>query len=340
MNRIHHILFVLIGLFIIISCSRDLNFNLPKVNPLLSIQSFIDSDNEFELFVTMARPLIDQNIKMNRMCQVNIFDNDLFFTNLKLDPSKFIQGQDTQRLLKFIPDSELLFSEGKEYMVEVQYPEFESITGKTVKPKAVKINDVALRQFTGHMPNWYYNTPSKPYSDYGQPNEQDTSLLEFTITFTDPAESSEYYRVGINLITNQGTNRIFDRRLQYAINDIPDPCYMIFNYKTLNPLYSGWVNPATYEILWNDKGFNGENHSFKILVPSSTIIPIGTKFVISLYTLSEDYYKYMIDKWKYSKTENDPFAEPVRLYSNISNGCGIFAFSSLNVDTIIFPKSK
>ena len=319
----------------IFSCSQDLKFALPEIDPLLSIQSFVDPDNGFKLTVTMARPIQEQNIQMDRDCQVDIYENDLFFTSLNLDSSRFIQSPDTQQLLRFYLDPNVLFSENKEYKVEVKYPGFETVIAKTIKPNAVKIKRVSFRHLTGEMPDWYYNTPSKLHSDdHSDIIKRDTSLIEFTITFDDPIETTNFYRFGVKLITKGSVpNPYFDRKIQYASLADPDPPFMQVIYMPDYPFYSGWTNPRIYEILYNDINSSGKEQSLKILVPSGGG---GGKYVIYLYTMSEDYYKYMLDRWKYFKTENDPFAEPIKFYSNSNNGCGIFAFSSMDTDTIQF----
>lgn len=321
------------------SCSEDLKFSLPEIGPLLAIQSFVDPDNDFGLIVTMARPLQEPNIQMDRNCQVDIYENDLFFTRLNLDSSKFIQSTDKQRFLRFFTDPSVLFSENKEYKVEVKYPGFEPVIAKSIKPKAVKIKEITYRYFVGEMPTWYYETPSKSSSDdYTGQIKRDTSLIEFTITFDDPIETLNFYRIGVNLITRPRPLPFdyFERRLQYASLTSPDPCFMKFKYITKHPIYSGWQNPTTFEMLFNDQSSNGKEQTIKILVPGSEVISSGIKYLITLYTINEDYYKYMVDRWKYIKTENDPFAEPIKFYSNLSNGCGIFAISSIDIDTLQF----
>lgn len=314
------------------SCSEDIKFTLPEIEPLLSVQSFVDPDNDFGLMVTMARPLQEPNIQLDRNCQVDIYENGLFFTRLNLDSSEFNRSTDKQRFLKFLADPSVLFSESKEYKIEVKYPEFEIVTAKSIKPEAVKIKEITHRYFVGEMPDWYYETPSKSSSDA----KRDTSLIEFTIKFDDPSKTSNFYRVGVNLITRPRPLPFdyFERRLQYASLTSADPCFMKFTYLTEHPLYSGWTNPTTYELLFNDKISNGKEQTLKILIPGSAVISPGTKYLITLYTINEDYYKYMVDRWKFIKTENDPFAEPIKMYSNLSNGCGIFAFSSVDIDTL------
>lgn len=326
-----------IALAICISCSTDLKFDLPPVDPLLAIQSFVDPDNDFQLTVTMAKPIQEENnIQMDRNCLVNIYENDLFFARLNLDSSRFIIGEDVQRFLRFYIDTGLVFSETKDYKVEIDYPGFEIVTASTIKPNSVKIRNISFKHVISEMPDWYYNTPS-----FNQSNQitRDTSLIEFKITFDDPFETMNYYRIGVKLLTeiyHAPLAPYFDRKIQYASLDYPDPCFMKVSYESDYPIYSGWGNPIIYDLLINDLKFNGKEQSINILVPGDTAKAKGAKYIIYLYTMSEDYYKYMLDRWRYFKTEDDPFAEPIKFYSNSSNNCGIFAISSMDVDTIQF----
>jgi len=117
---------------------------------------------------------------------------------------------------------------------------------------------------------------------------------------------------------------------------------MEYLYKSQAHRYSGTLKVSnwapitqwiTWELLWSDKSYNGSNHSFKIIAPRQVN---GTYYVVSLYSLSYDYYNYMIDRWKYYRVSDDPFSEPIRLHSNTSNGCGIFAMYSVDKDTLQF----
>lgn len=58
--------------------------------------------------------------------------------------------------------------------------------------------------------------------------------------------------------------------------------------------------------------------------------------VVSLLSLSEDYFKYKLSYDKYQQTEGDPFAQPVQVYSNVKNGFGIFGGNSVYSDSLFF----
>lgn len=320
---------------ILFSCSRDIKFDLPDVESLVVIHSFVDPDIKNQIIVTMARSVQKPTIQMSMDCQVDLYENDIFLKRLDLDTMLYydLERHNLNSYLGFKIDSNPVFSEGNIYKVEVNYAGYETVSAETIMPETPVIKDITTRHFAGEMPDWYYNTPWKLLPQYtGDLMERDTSLIEFTVTFDDPAGIDNFYRIGVNLISTLPWPRnLFNRRIQYAVTSDPDPCFMRYEYYSYYPLHSGWSNPTTYEILWNDKYFDGEENPIKILVPSG-----GRKYVISLYSLSEDYYKYMVSEWKYYKIENDPFAEPVRFHDNTSNGCGIFALSAVDIDTIVF----
>lgn len=332
-TRRARILCIPLAIAFLASCSTDITFDLPQVDPILSVNSIVDPDDDFKLIVTMARPVLEENIQMDINCQVNIYENGDYFAQLKLDSSDYRPGK-IPRLLKFSPDTKLNFSEGEEYKIEINYPGFEPLIAKTIKPNAVKINNISTRHFTGEMPDWYYKTPGRSLPDISGKGKIDTSLVEFTITFDDPYESMNFYRIGVKcLYKGDSRSPYFDHKIQYASYTFPDPCFMKVIFESD---YSSYMNNHLfYEILYNDTNTNGKEQSIKILVPDSEVGECK-KCVIYLYTLSEDYYKYMLDMWKYSKTKDDPFAEPMKFFSNSNNGCGIFAFSSIDTDTVQF----
>ena len=238
-------------------------------------------------------------------------------------------------------DSSVVLSDGKEYTIKVNYPGYETVTGKDTKPNTVKIKELSWRYLTGEWPEWFFDTPAYRIRHMGETRKGDP-LIEITVVIDDPPDIENFYRIGLNGIDLSSTYLDRDCRMQYAIYSDPDPPYMTYRYKSKAHRFSGslkgyniapitqWI---TWELLWSDKSFNGRSHSFKIIAPP---LSDGTYYVVSLYTLSYDYYNYMIDRWKYYKVSDDPFSEPIRLHSNTSNGCGIFALYSVDKDTLQF----
>jgi len=264
------------------------------------------------------------------------------YKSLTLDTPAILSGTiSTKGYLDFPVDSSVVLSDGKEYTIKVNYPGFETVTGRDTKPNTVKIKELSWRYLTGEWPEWFFDTPAYRISLMGETRKGDL-LIEITIVIDDPPDIENFYRIGLNGIDLSSTYLDRDCRMQYAIYSDPDPPYMAYRYKSKAHRFSGtlkgyniapitqWI---TWELLWSDKSFNGSSHSFKIIAPHPGD---GTYYVVSLYTLSYNYFNYMIDRWKYYKVSDDPFSEPIRLHSNTSNGCGIFAMYSVDKDSLQF----
>jgi Domain of unknown function (DUF4249) len=79
-------------------------------------------------------------------------------------------------------------------------------------------------------------------------------------------------------------------------------------------------------LVFTDQDFNGQNKELDVLLNSylelKTQIP--STITIELLTINEDCYKYILTYPKQVGLSQDPFSEPVNIYSNIENGLGIF----------------
>jgi hypothetical protein len=50
--------------------------------------------------------------------------------------------------------------------------------------------------------------------------------------------------------------------------------------------------------------------------------------MFSLHHVSASFYQYSLSARRYDDAEDNPFAEPVILYSNVKNGYGVFSMGS------------
>lgn len=99
-----------------------------------------------------------------------------------------------------------------------------------------------------------------------------------------------------------------------------------------------WINPYFFESdeLLSDKLFNGSTASAtgKLYAYGSGDTHQGEVVTVDLLSVSEEYFKYQ--KILSTYTYDDPFSEPVQLYSNIEGGgLGIFASYSTTVKEFI-----
>ena len=97
--------------------------------------------------------------------------------------------------------------------------------------------------------------------------------------------------------------------------------------------------PSPYTQTENDILFNGQTKSLEISLPNEdnywneagyiwSYRNIGLRFY--LHNISQDYYYYRRSLELYNQSSDNPFAQPVQVYSNIENGFGIFAGAQVN----------
>jgi hypothetical protein len=83
--------------------------------------------------------------------------------------------------------------------------------------------------------------------------------------------------------------------------------------------YSAGMGPVFLSI--GDWNFQGQK---KRLVIRLNADPVGA-WTVRMRTLSDEYAQYRATSLLQQNTHEDPFAEPVQVFNNISNGVGIFA---------------
>jgi hypothetical protein len=89
-------------------------------------------------------------------------------------------------------------------------------------------------------------------------------------------------------------------------------------------------DPAFYQALFRDDGFDGQPRTFDLEIaydaPSDSAgTSVRRAFALLLVSLSEDLYRYAETAPQQVLFGENPFAEPLRVHSNLSNGYGIFA---------------
>jgi hypothetical protein len=88
------------------------------------------------------------------------------------------------------------------------------------------------------------------------------------------------------------------------------------------------------EYFFSDNGFNGQTIDFKCTTSRYEGAEPGGYFVVQLKNLNVDLYKYYLSLRRYKDANGNPFAEPVQVYSNITDGFGIFGGTATYRDTI------
>jgi hypothetical protein len=195
---------------------------------------------------------------------------------------------------------------GENYEIKVSAPGFESINASCNVPVPVKISGA--------------NLISK-YPDDAAPDYADKVNLE--VYFTDPAESENYYEMALRTISKYPDNPEFFMESFDGVLNTEDPLFY-YSPDSFDPLEA---SAGSYPVLFSDEGMNGQ----EVRVKCSAIINRNPfpgserSFEVILRAVSADYYHYKTTKAFQRTTRNDPFGQPVQVYTNVENGFGIFA---------------
>jgi hypothetical protein len=351
-----YILFIiLIILNLCLSCESDTKFDQPQSDPVLAVLSSNDLDNFFQVRVTVAKPFGEKFYPVSADCNVKLYENGAIVAELKEDTSRLTNSEYIRDKAQnfperiYIKDPSLKLKEDQDYSIEVNVSGFPKLNAITSIPSPVRIKNISRAEINCAMPYWWYTSFDVEMLAF-DPTVQFYSkapYIEWSITFDDPQLTNNFYRIGVGyravLFKADTINSIIDSKLQYASATEQDPVYMYVINKPSEPIKSPKEKYYTYlirEMIFSDNNFNGQEYTIKIITPRPKDIQRSGdpndsfKYIISLYSLSEDYYKYWLDRYKVKKMAADPFSEPIRVHSNISNGAGIFAFSSFDCDTI------
>lgn len=136
-----------------------------------------------------------------------------------------------------------------------------------------------------------------------------------TVTINDNGAEKNYYRV--NLYHYETSTAEF-LTLQPALDDAE------LNQQAIFTEDGG--------VIFTDKLFNGKNRQIKFTTPFGYGFQTP-KFMVVVENLSTEYYRYFKSLDDY-KQYSGVFGEPPQVFTNISNGLGIFAGSSIQRDTI------
>lgn len=328
---------ILIILLINLSCIKEKPFDIPEGKTELTLFAENYPENSLKVSVSLAQTIGHYPYyQLNEPIKVSLFENSILlqekYANIYGD--KYI-NIDYYGIAYF---NKTMLKEGNKYKVKISNPMYDDIEAETVMPVAVKIKSLTWKYLKGKVPEWYYDSYNKnnpPLYPSGQEEHEDTLMLEFTIKFDDPP-GNNFYQFGIHYL-NYSFFEVAEYKMQYASFGWPDPLYNNMYYSTLLP--TGGPQPGkANEIVFNDKDFNGEEKTVRLVKPVCGIVTSSHTYIIKLYSLSEDHYKYIVSKWFYNRSKDDPFAEPVDFHSNVSNGIGIFSIASCDYDTIIVKK--
>ena len=144
--------------------------------------------------------------------------------------------------------------------------------------------------------------------------------FDMNILFQDPGDARNYYRVSVHvgyweIDWNTGDSILIEYQMPVLLED------PVLNNQ------NNWEN----EGLFTDLLFDGQEKELEIAIELENKIDYIDHLEVWLYNITVATYNFNISYNIYENASGNPFAQPVQVYSNVTNGFGIFGGAQLNV---------
>ncbi len=280
--------------FAFLSCEKEIELSAEEIAPRIVINSIFSANDTCWIHISESGTIVGQS---------NL-------PNIENATANFLD-ENGSVLASFTHDADgnyfitnPLPQAGNVYGIEVSAAGYTSISASSETPSIISISNIDT---TSASSIW----------------EQQ---LSFDLTFADDASQSNYY--GISVVVHGFWDDGFGNWEEWSWGEAATQ--EVFTDNGAPDVDDGLI--YANEFYFSDETFNGQSITFNALQYFE--IEDSMYYVVKLKSMSEDLYKYRVSYSKYVEAQNDFFAEPVQVYSNIENGFGVFGGYSEYSDTI------
>ena len=285
------------------ACELIINPELPEHTPRLVIKAFFTPDGGWAASVSRSVGIQDPAPGPERL--VTGASVELLSDSRIIDRLLFLQRERVYA-------SEKPLQSGKSYSLRVSAPGFETVHATDSAPPPVPTSIESYRVET---------------SDPAPGGPGVTTITDFRITLQIQDPPGEENRYQIRVIAPDRSGR---RDLRFSTRD-PS---IIADNRIEDPVLEGVEPFVGSEPFFKDVLFDGDYHEIEISSTNYTVeASLERRIWVEVRYVSETYYMHLRSALLHKTTDDNPFAEPVRIHSNIENGYGIFAgYSARNFE--------
>lgn len=291
------------------SCEKDIIVDVPPQTVKLVVNGIVRTNTNFRVSVSKTAGVLDfpgsSGYRVSNAF-VQLYENNILKDTLVYDSAS--NTYSVKRSTRPVA--------GRTYLLKASAPGFVTAETEAITPNPTPIQSITRR----------VNVRKDASGNF---------LDELKITFTDEATPGNHYLFRIrnyrygggNTVTYGGIEcmRSSDRDIEGRTNDDP----------------SEFETCIDREFFMRDINFNGRTKEVVLFINHTALEPVfiqslnrNYKPIVELHSITADHYKYSKSIGAYRDAEDNPFAEPVLVYSNIKNGYGIFTTFDLARDTI------
>lgn len=235
--------------------------------------------------------------------------------------------------------TESIHENTKEYELQIRTPDGATYSAISLVPTKVEIAAIDYEELSRRTTSFGGTT--------NFPRRTNTTIqLSVNISFDDDVEEKNYYALLVEdnssfSIRNDTLFRNF-RPVEYNTND---PAFLNEEINVFGIVEENNVSVSSQPYFFSDLTFSTMrktikfNYSFTNTSFSEGENPDSAILRIVLFSVNEDYYKYITSIRRSKFSRDNPFAEPLPIYTNMSNEAqGLFTISHSDTLEIMLPE--
>lgn len=284
------------------ACEQIIEPDLPEHTPRLVLQAFFTPDSTWVAFVGRSAGILESQPERERaVAEATV---ELLVGDRVIDELEFFQEERV-----YVWEKGALQA-GESYSLRVSAPGFATIQATDAIPRPVPTAIASYR----------INTSSRSESRI-------SGDFSIKLEIQDPPGETNYYQLRFF----RSGYRLGDEESFFTVEEsfsTQDPSISADN--DVDDLIEGLITAPFFK----DTLFDGQTHAIELSGDYDTREHM--RFHIQVLYVSKTYYEYLKSARLHQSTQDNPFAEPVGVYSNVENGYGIFAgYSSQTFELVL-----
>lgn len=279
---------------LLISCVKEIDLNYPESKAKLTLNAVISQGRPVSATVSSTLPYTNTgNSPFYKDALITFYENGILVDTLK--PTEYRYRSESQDTIWYYTSNYAVKVQNRYKMVVVKSG-FNKISAATYIPTRVVLNRIT--------------------------HTQQSNLVESVeIEIEDPESGDNFFMIELRYVDPPNDSIAAELTSE-------DPTVELYSYFGILKMP---LDPETGDMAFFSDEFFTDNNKTIRLTAQFNVSPSRVNQVI-IYSASEDYYEY-VRSFEINKAfSENPFAEPIRVKTNVENGFGILG----GVTTTIF----
>ena len=314
---------VAILMFLTPSCEEIIEFKGEKTEPKIVLYSMLNPDDTISVSLAKSHAVFDVRYTPQQITDavVRVYRDGALIETLTYVPPVPCVNCPPMEHSKYVSTG-IKPLPGSTYRIEAEVPGLKPVSAETSLPVLVPVLSI----------------------DTTTDNEEEyNTFLVTKVNFADPGATENYYRISVTRLEgyyngDQSAPYNPEIPVQVTMSDdsyaaTADPIIAPEQEEDLFGIYSS----NTYNV-FSDELISGQEYDLTLKIsfyrkPDTTYYEF-THFKIELHTITKDMYLYLRSYAAHMQTRDSFFSEPVLVYSNVTDGLGVFGSGVISTATI------